>query len=589
MAKVMIAEDDLMMADMLEEVLVDGGYEVCGIARTVDKAVELGERCQPDLAVLDLLLAEGGLGTEVATRLNRRGQLGVLYATGNISQLGLTSADGEAFLRKPYRPADVVRALKIVEQLIKTGEASQPFPKGFQLLSGLSGTVALGTPTELELARQIHRLLRQQTELANFGRFALSERDLGKVLTEAARVCAESMEVPFCKVCRYRPEQNDLLVEAGVGWKPGVIGRVVSQADESSPQGRAFITGEPVICADVHSDATYMLPSFYAEHGIISTVDVIIRKAGKPYGVLEIDSPVQHDYDNHDIDFLTGFANVLAEAVDTSVHNAAQQSAVDRMQDMVADRDRLLAAKTAILEEKNRLLDEKSVLAQELQHHVRNNLQLVYGMLNKQAQGTADEAAIAGIEAISRRVMALAQVYDHLLGTGLSRTIDFGKYLSSLCSSFEAVQNDDHPGIGLVCHCASVMLDLDTVTALGLVTTELVANSYAHAFPRGTGSISVALSLSPSGDAATIVFADDGVGFVEAGSSTRHGLQLVRRLMEQVGGSATVHSDHGAKWTMTFPVPPVPPVGARTLATAGTSPGLAPGSPLAYAAEKLPG
>jgi two-component system, response regulator PdtaR len=42
MLKVMIAEDDLMMADMLEDVLVEGGYEVCGIARTVEKAVELG-------------------------------------------------------------------------------------------------------------------------------------------------------------------------------------------------------------------------------------------------------------------------------------------------------------------------------------------------------------------------------------------------------------------------------------------------------------------------------------------------------------------------------------------------------------------
>ena len=87
MPKVMIAEDDLMMADMLEDVLVGGGYEVCGIARTVDKAVELGERCKPDLAVLDLRLAEGGLGTDIATRLNCRGHMGVLYATGNASRL----------------------------------------------------------------------------------------------------------------------------------------------------------------------------------------------------------------------------------------------------------------------------------------------------------------------------------------------------------------------------------------------------------------------------------------------------------------------------------------------------------------------
>ena len=57
--KVLIAEDDLLMADMLEDALVDNGYEVCGIARTVEKAVELGEKHRPDLAILDLRL-EGG-------------------------------------------------------------------------------------------------------------------------------------------------------------------------------------------------------------------------------------------------------------------------------------------------------------------------------------------------------------------------------------------------------------------------------------------------------------------------------------------------------------------------------------------------
>src|SRR5450631_3446087 len=136
MLKVMIAEDDLMMADMLEDVLVEGGYEVCGIARTVEQGVELGERHQPDLAVLDLRLAGGGLGTEIASRLDRRGQLGVLYATGNVDHAGLTKADGEACLGKPYRPEDVVRALKIVEQIVTTGDASQPFPRGFSVLNG---------------------------------------------------------------------------------------------------------------------------------------------------------------------------------------------------------------------------------------------------------------------------------------------------------------------------------------------------------------------------------------------------------------------------------------------------------------------
>jgi two-component sensor histidine kinase/ActR/RegA family two-component response regulator len=565
MLKVMIAEDDLMMADMLEDVLVEGGYEVCGIARTVDKAVELGERHKPDLAILDLRLAEGGLGTDIAARLNHQGRPGVLYATGNASHVSLTKADGEACLGKPYRPEDVVRALKIVEQIVNTGEASRPFPTGFHVLERAPPDGALVNSANADLIRQIERLRRQQAALAGFGGFALGECDLGKVLTEAARICAEGLNVPFCKVCRYRSEENDLLVEAGVGWHRGVIGHVVSQANESSPQGRAFITGQPVICGDLTTDASFILPAFYAEHGIVSTVDVVIKKKdGKPYGVLEIDNPVQHDYDHHDIDFLTGFANVLAEAVDTSKRSATLQNAVDRMQDMLADRDRLLLAKNLVLSEKSallkkeaKLLEEKEVLAQELQHRVRNNLQLVYGMLSKQLQVVTDTAGREGISAIARRVMTLAQVYDCLLGTGLSRTIDFGSYLASLCRNFQSLESDQHPLVRLSCHLESVILELDSVTALGLVVAELTANSYTHAFPDGTGTISLSLTRVHPGDDAILTFCDDGIGFTGSDDSKRHGVGLVRRLMEQINGTVALRSDRGTEWTLKFPVPKI--------------------------------
>ena len=475
--------------------------------------------------------------------------MGILYASGNSGQMGLTKVDGEALLSKPYRPEDIVRALEIVEQMVSTGEAQQPFPKGFSVLNGSSKSTAARGSGNVE-SDGMMRLRRQQAALAGFGSFALGEGDLGKVLTEAARVCAEGLGVPFCKVCRFRSEENDLLVEAGVGWHQGVIGRVVSRADETSPQGRAFITGKPVICDDLARDASFVLPAFYAEHGIVSTVDVVIQKEGRPYGVLEIDSPTQHDYDQHDINFLTGFANVLAEAVATSKRNVALQNALDRMKEMVADRDRLIVAK-------NLVLDEKNVLAQELQHRVRNNLQLVYGMLRKQIESTTDMAgAIDGIGAIARRVMTLAQVYDHLLGNGLSRTIDFGSYLSSLCENFLGLEKTQRPNIEMKWDFAPIILDLDSVTALGLVVSELVANSYSHAFPDCTGTISISLFPDEAGNGATMTFSDDGVGFANKGDGARRGLGLVSRLMEQIGGSSAVRSDHGTKWTLKFPVMP---------------------------------
>ena len=118
MLKVLIAEDDLMIADMIEETLVGAGYEVCGIARTVAGAVALGRRHMPDLAVIDLRLAEGGLGTEIVPQLGGSGKLGVLYASGNLSDIRLTAADGDACLAKPYSAADLLRGLDIVADAV---------------------------------------------------------------------------------------------------------------------------------------------------------------------------------------------------------------------------------------------------------------------------------------------------------------------------------------------------------------------------------------------------------------------------------------------------------------------------------------
>jgi two-component sensor histidine kinase len=392
-------------------------------------------------------------------------------------------------------------------------------------------------------AARVRKLLRQQAAIAGFGSFALRQPDLLKTLTEAARVCADGLDVRFSKVCRYREAENDLLIEAGYGWKAGVVGHVVSRADITSPQGRAFVTGEPSICDDLRKDNEFELPSFYATHGIISTIDVIIKgtDGDQPYGVLEIDSDAQHDYDEHDVIFLTAFANVLAEAVATSTRAAVLQVTLGRMKDLV--------------EEKDRLLDYKNALAAELQHRVRNNLQLVYVMLSKLADETAGSPGQRGIKAVARRVSALAEVYDHLLGAEMTRVTDFGSYIKSLCANLGEIQGSGpSTPITLTCESETLPLDLDVVTALGIVVAELVSNSYDHAFPGGAGAITVAARRMP-GDScdASMIIQDDGIGFTAAAGSKRHGLGLVRRLIEQVSGTVTLDTERGTLWTINFP------------------------------------
>lgn len=387
--------------------------------------------------------------------------------------------------------------------------------------------------------RTIERLLRQQAALANFGSFAFNEPDLQKVLSEAARICAESLGVPYSKICRYRPDENDLLVVAGYGWEAGVVGNVISQADESSTQGRAFVTGEPVILEDISKNNSYNLPTFYAQHGIVSTVDVLIKGKGGPFGVLEADCTQQHTFDKHDINFLTGFANVVAEAAGTSERTATLQATLEQMKTLIA--------------EKEDLLEERGMFAAELQHRVRNNLQLVYGMLMRQIELAGDEGK-EGFRAIARRVMSLANIYDHLLGHGLVQTIDFGAYLESLCLSLQDFQEAGAFEITLVCKTEPMALELDLVTALGIIVTEATTNAYLHAFPAGPGTISIVLIQKD--DTGILTISDDGIGFTQQTESKRHGMGLIKRLMEQAKGTVELKSDKGTIWTLAFPMTP---------------------------------
>jgi signal transduction histidine kinase/FixJ family two-component response regulator len=274
-----------------------------------------------------------------------------------------------------------------------------------------------------DAAAQVQKLLRQQAAIARFGSFALREWDLMKILTEATRVCAEGLNVPFSKVCQYRAEQNDLLIVAGHGWQEGVIGYVVSRADMSSPQGRAFTTGQPSICDDLQKGPFYDLPPFYAAHGIVSIIGVIIKgNDDQPYGILEIDNDHQHDYDQYDINFLTGFANVLAEAVSTASRGAALQVTVDLMKALVEEKDRLLYEKdVADLQLRQaQKMEAVGQLTGGIAHDLNNILTVITGTIEILAEAVADqpqllvvtkmidEAAARGAD-LTQRLLAFAR------------------------------------------------------------------------------------------------------------------------------------------------------------------------------------
>ena len=133
MTKVLIVEDDLMIADFQEEILIDAGYTVCGIATTVAEAVKQGNAHRPELAILDLRLANGDFGADIVPLLTECGRVGILYATGN-DNIHLTQADGDVCIRKPYGSRELLRALRMVQKIVAGCTILSPIPVNARVL-----------------------------------------------------------------------------------------------------------------------------------------------------------------------------------------------------------------------------------------------------------------------------------------------------------------------------------------------------------------------------------------------------------------------------------------------------------------------
>lgn len=136
MLKVLIAEDNVLIADMLEYFLNSEGYDVCGIAATVDEAVALADLHKPDLAVLDFRL-DGGYGSKIRARTKDKDSMKILFVSGDVLGGKLTPCEGEAYIQKPYGMKDVSSALRIIQKMNAGGFIPpSEFPKGFHLVHG---------------------------------------------------------------------------------------------------------------------------------------------------------------------------------------------------------------------------------------------------------------------------------------------------------------------------------------------------------------------------------------------------------------------------------------------------------------------
>jgi two-component sensor histidine kinase len=341
--------------------------------------------------------------------------------------------------------------------------------------------------------------------LAELGVTALKGTPFTELLDETVRLSAEGLEAEFCKVLEYIPSENRLLMRAGVGWDEGLVGTASVGADLASPSGFALRTGKPVISNHLEIEERFRTPELLAAHGVRRAINVILQGDGAPYGVLEVDSRSEGEFSEYDIAFLQGAANILGMAIERQRHERALKAA----------------------------LEHQRVLLQEINHRVKNSLQLVASMLNLQA---GDDPEVGRrLQEASSRIMAIGRAHDRLYRSPQVEKIDLSSYLSDICRDLNEVTSncDLHFEAS-----GPVFLGTDRAIALALVVTELVSNAAKHAYPNGIrGRMWVRLTHA-HGEIARVSVRDEGAGLpVNFETSKRIGLgmRLISALVKQAG------------------------------------------------------
>lgn len=203
-------------------------------------------------------------------------------------------------------------------------------------------------------------------------------------------------------------------------------------------------------------------------------------------------------------------------------------------------------------------LQEKEVLLKEVHHRVKNNLQVVASLLDMQADSIEDLSIRTLFEASQQRIQSIALIHESLYQSGdVVAHVRAADYLSQLGQQlFEAYRP---PGDHLTLRVQTEPMWLAVPTALpcGLLVTELVTNSFKHAFPDGlVGEIHMTLRQDPPGTCVLTV-GDTGVGLpdgLDVRASESLGWQLVRLLTEQLGGTIELEGHGGTTVTITFPL-----------------------------------
>lgn len=200
-------------------------------------------------------------------------------------------------------------------------------------------------------------------------------------------------------------------------------------------------------------------------------------------------------------------------------------------------------------------LREKEVIIKEVHHRVKNNMQVISGFLELQADFIDDPQAVEKLIECQRRVRTMALVHEKLYQSRTLGVINASEYIKSLIDDLMNSYTISTP-VDVTVEVDDVNITLDIAIPCGLIINELVTNSLKYAFAgRATGKLSLVMHHQED-HTFSLTVQDDGVGLppdYEVRSAASLGTQLVNVLVRQLGGEMKIASVEGVRFTIVFP------------------------------------
>ncbi len=206
-------------------------------------------------------------------------------------------------------------------------------------------------------------------------------------------------------------------------------------------------------------------------------------------------------------------------------------------------------------EDLNSALGDKDVLMKELHHRVKNNLQIITGLLELQKAQMTDKKAIEALTEGQIRLSSIALIHQNFYGGTNLESISFKIFLTDLLIAVKQLFENEQRIIECVIQTDDIPIDINIAIPLGLIVNELLTNSYKYLPAEQLDKkIEINLTVSENGKY-EFTYKDNGPGLppnVNFENSQTLGLRLISGLSEQINGSLFYKYDGGSVFVIQF-------------------------------------